>query len=716
MPITFADRLLAEAVRVHEQGGSAPIEHDGAQAAARAAGGDFEARVVRRARALPEAKALDDALHQVRRAALLAVFVGTVLAVAGGAGAARAALAVAPGHAVNFFLLLIGLLGLQTLLLLGWLIMIGARPHALAAGSLGGLVLAVGQRLARRLHRGPHAVSAARAIGAVMARGTLGRWTLSAVSHWLWLVFNVAALVVVVILLSARSYTFTWETTILSERTYVPLTEAIAFLPRLAGFTVPDAAQIAASRAGDRGPAAGDPSASEAWSGLLVGALVVYGVGPRLLLLGLALSLRRIAARRYRLDLSRPGFARLRPGLVPETRSLGVVDADDAGAAPSDAAPPVHGEPGTGPPVVVGFEIDSPESGWPPARRDVHWNDLGIVDDRGGQQRAVAGLAGAAPRPSAVVVVADLTATPDRGMQRFLRELAAAGGCAPRVALTAGNRLRERSGRAAVDSRVKDWRRSAEAGGAESVVEIDLDHVTDVTRQALVAFAGAGPLAPSIAFGGRRLEQSLDLVRAHSAGWDASPSLQAQAELHRALAGLYDSVPSGFVSGIKVALGGGDVRTALDRLRDGAGRAIDLLPGRLKRSPRWLAAGAITGAVGCVAAAGLLSPIAISGLPVWSAIGAAIAGALQPAGSDEPVAAEAPDGPGFADAVRAATLLMLLLELQGRDEASISRVLDRVLPADDDPFESLDDTAAVDGFLAEIRHRFDLALAEEARA
>jgi len=65
----------------------------------------------------------------------------------------------------------------------------------------------------------------------------------------------------------------------------------------------------------------------------------------------------------------------------------------------------------------------------------------------------------------------------------------------------------------------------------------------------------------------------------------------------------------------------------------------------------------------------------------------------------------------FAQTVRAAALFALLLELQGRSESSITGVLDRTFDASTD--NGLGTVADVNGWLAHVRHRFDLALAEE---
>jgi hypothetical protein len=114
-----------------------------------------------------------------------------------------------------------------------------------------------------------------------------------------------------------------------------------------------------------------------------------------------------------------------------------------------------------------------------------------------------------------------------------------------------------------------------------------------------------------------------------------------------------------------------------------------------------------------VAAAAFAAPAVIGALPVWSALGAAVAAVIRatktvtkaPDTADEPI----PSGRG--DAVRAAALFALLLELQGREEAAITRILDATV-GDDEPPE-METTAAARGWLDGLRHRLDLALAGE---
>jgi hypothetical protein len=150
-----------------------------------------------------------------------------------------------------------------------------------------------------------------------------------------------------------------------------------------------------------------------------------------------------------------------------------------------------------------------------------------------------------------------------------------------------------------------------------------------------------------------------------------------------------------------------------ERLASGASRVTAMLPDRLKRSPKWLAAGAAAGALGCVAAATLLSPVAIGSLPLWSGIGAAIAGAVRLAPSSSPASPSALSHDGLDLSVRSAALFAMLLELQRFDESTITRVLDASVADESESRRSLTDANDVRRWLDDLRHRFDLALARE---
>jgi hypothetical protein len=722
-PLTFDDRLLAEAVAVREQLEPAATDDRSANDVARAVGGDLEQRVIVRAESLPFASPLREAIRHVRQSTGLAVFVALILALLGGAAAARAVLGVPRDEPVNFFHVLAAALGLQTLLLIVWLVVMclprSAAP-AMSIASLGGLVLRAGQALARRVHPGRDYAAAIAAISRTLARGSLGRWTFSAVGHALWLTFNIGCVAMIIFLLSTRQYAFAWETTILSADTYRPLTHAIAALPKLAGFDAPSDAEIDASQW--KGDGSINTDASEAWSALLVGSIIVYGFGPRLLLLALSLGQRRAARRAFRLDVGRPEFARLRGALEPPTESTAIVDADAASPVTSSAPHPhpAAARP-TGLPAIVGFELPSAVTGservnWPPRLHGVRWRDLGMADSREDRRRVMDDLSRSPEEPSALLIVCSLTTTPDRGAGAFLAELASTVSRPPLLALTGGQRLRERADHGRLDMRIDDWRGIARSAGipAERVIEIDLDHLTHNSQSKLAAMINARTVQTSPGDHQRRLEEAFRLIseqaREHT-GAGFSP--EDQVALHRAIARLYGDHALDWRGMFHLPQ---DV-TALQparlaaSLKSNAERFTALLPDRLRRSPKWLAAGAAAGALGCIAAAALISPVAISALPVWSLIGAAVSAVAQP--SSSAAAAENEHAPrDTGDAIRSAALFAMLLELQGRDEPTITRVLDRAI--DNDDAAPLPDADEAQRWLDDLRHRFDLALAREA--
>ncbi len=152
---------------------------------------------------------------------------------------------------------------------------------------------------------------------------------------------------------------------------------------------------------------------------------------------------------------------------------------------------------------------------------------------------------------------------------------------------------------------------------------------------------------------------------------------------------------------------------SVEQLKSGAEGMLTLLPARLKGSLGWLAAGASAGALGCVAAATLLSPAAIVALPAWAGLGTALAAALHAAigGGGEAPAAQ-PES--YGQAVAAAALFALVLHLQGRSEAAITAILDEVLPAAEPP--AMHGPEAVRDWLAGLERRLDDALAEDGEA
>lgn len=683
----FDARLLAEAVRIHEAG--QPVPDGAAEAAARRGGGDLERRILVRAQALDGRLGLSQALAHMRGAFALAAAALSVCAALAGVATAQAAMDPGGDNVVNFFVVLFAALGPATAALALWFVSALLR-RTRAAGLLGRIAADLAGRLVLATRRDAAHVAALRAVGGAMAGGPYGRWTLGAITHAAWLAFLGALLAMLLFLLSTRSYVFVWETTILSDDVYVPLTRWLSAVPALIGFPAPSPEEIRASQWTGAGAQAA--IARDAWAGLLVGCIAVYGIAPRLVLVGLCAVLRMRAARRFRLDTARPGYARLAPRLMPAAESTGFADRDD-GALPRRphpgpaAAERIEPDP-LGPVALLGLEIDAPRSGWPVAIPGARTLDLGCAQGRRDVGRAIEALRRAEPRPRLLVLVGALTTTPDRGILAQIDMLTAASAIPLRLLLTGGQRLRDRSSAENAELRIADWRALAKEAGIEddAVLELDLDHLTDRSRARLVALTG-GAAAPDPATD--RLERAFALIRTESARWSATPDLVTQAELHRAIARLYEG------AGGRVRLFDPGELAATDlveRVKAGSERLIGVLPGRLALDPRWLTAGGLAGALGCFAVATLAAPAALAGLPLWAGLGAAVAAALRHAGGGREAAPET--RADLAEAVKAAALFALVLEAQGRDEAAITRLIDAAVGDEDAALHSGPEIAA----------------------
>lgn len=726
----YEARLLAVAAAAEERLSSQPVDDRDAVARAIARGGDFERRILSRAAALPSAPALQAAIRRVRSIAWTVTIGLAVIAALGGAGAAAAALAGEPGRPVNVYALLGGVLGLQTLLLLAWLALDVIRPAALRHLSLAGIAWGLARRLASRLSgRGETARSttaAVAALGRVQATGATARWSLGLLSNGIWTAFNIGCLVATVALLSVRQREFCWESTILAADTYASITDAIAWLPRQVGLPAPTREQIERSQFD---PARAelvflqDEATRRAWAWLLIGGVAMYGLAPRLFLTMLSAGMLRRARRRYRLDLGRPEFSVLRSRLMPSHVQLGVVDGDDHGAEHVSASVPAAPDrPRSASPVILGLEIAPPAGGWPPLIAEgAAVEDLGIIESREQRHAALDRLAFAPEAPRRLVVVCSLCTVPDRGLASFLRDAVAASGAPVSVVLTGGAALRRRTDAAGVELRVRDWRRVAREARVSDgeVIEIDLDQPTaqNTARLSSLVRGDQAPIA-----GERRLESAFELIVDAAETWSSPPVPAQQAELHRSIMRLYGAPAQGrfrSLMGLPASIREGMAEPGA-MVRHAAERVTTILPPALRLSPRWIAAGAAAGALGCVAMASLVFPAAIASLPLWSAMGGAIAGVLRGATTratgDRAVSVDESgelDSDRFGDTVRSAAMTVALLELQGRTEAAIGRGLEQLF-RDDDPM--LGDVSDVRRYLLELRHRFDMVqLAEERR-
>jgi hypothetical protein len=274
------------------------------------------------------------------------------------------------------------------------------------------------------------------------------------------------------------------------------------------------------------------------------------------------------------------------------------------------------------------------------------------------------------------------------------------------LVLSDGEKLRRRGHCERVAQRIDDWRRLASGAGVPDhrVIEVDLDHLTDASGARLKSLLGAGTAGASP---NRRIEDGFDLIIDHARRWPGRPGAAEQAELQRAIAKLYQGGEASWQGLLHINVKNGV--PGMEELKSGADRMVQLLPARLRLNPRWLTAGAVAGALGCVAAAALVSPVAIAALPAWAGLGAALSALIRPADADDPAAADA--GIDLTEAVNGAALFATVLQLQGLDETVITRVIDRMAGEGDPP--AIDGIDAARAWLHTLRDRFNQALMDE---
>lgn len=423
---------LSETIRLREEH-AGPLEDREANRRAQAGGGDLAERIQARALLLAERDGQTQALRHWLQGARLALAALLVLALLSGIGLAVAALGDGQ-RPVNVFWALGSLLGLNLLLLLGWILSLLLARDSTSA--LGRLWLWLSEKLARDAQ----AAQLAPALLLLLQRQRLSRWGLGMLAHGLWLLALLAALLSLLALLATRRYGFVWESTILGGETFIGLTQALGALPALLGFSLPDADLIRAS--GDS--ALLSETARHSWAGWLVGVLLVYGLLPRLLLGLFCLWRWRRGCTSLRLDVDLPGYNLLRERLQPSSQRLGVCDAAPAQLPPPTAGSNAQGSQGA---VLVAIELDERRP-WPPVLPKAI-SDAGMIDSREQRQRLLEQLTRFPP--ARLAIACDPRRSPDRGSLALLGELARTA-AATRIWL-----LPAQPGEALDSERLGDW-------------------------------------------------------------------------------------------------------------------------------------------------------------------------------------------------------------------------------------------------------------------
>ena len=436
-----AERLLVEILCRREEAAGHPADSEAADLGAIRAGGDLAQRIRTRALRLPGS---DLALVEIDRVLGL----GRVLAIAllvfaalAGITAARAALG--DGRGLSIPLILLALVGVNVFMLLVWMAAQAARPRAPVW--LETLWRVISRRFGATRGSGDAGLDAIR----VLTQGPGARWRFGVLLHGAWLTYTGAGLATLTLLLVVRRFELDWQTTLLSAEGLRALAEGLSVVPRLLGAAGPDQLSLTGAL---------DANAHRGWAAWLLIAVLAYGLAPRLVALGICALLSSRTQPRWQRELSRPGYARLRDRLMPDRRERMVVDPDRP--VPATEAPAIQSVVDLPSEPLHGVLLEWPDT--PELATSTRWRWFGEAHDETGRAKALSVLR--ADPVTGLVVIVRATATPDRGLQRFVAELATAARAPAWIALGDLPRLEAR-GASARAVRIADWERLAISAG-----------------------------------------------------------------------------------------------------------------------------------------------------------------------------------------------------------------------------------------------------------
>jgi hypothetical protein len=464
----FDKRLLIEQIRYIEMQQSLACDTE-EKAADHSVHMDFEDRLWQRAKRLVEQHDLSAILG---RAARLSRYVKTLaFMLAALLGALGVIYAITDRDTINIYWLLLLLLGFNLLSMLLWLTGVSLKLDSLTSGMLARLSGWLPAHLERKNSSANIAgTQADRAWLASHFSGAVGKWQFSNITHQLWLVYLLAGLACLVLLLMVRQYNFVWGTTLLSDTTFIRLTEVMSAPLEALGFATPSAEQVRESQTGllQQDAQALRTEFRYHWAQFLLGALLCYGIVPRIVLWVWSALMCAHARRQFALDLYLPYYIRLRQRLMPLASHGEIIDPDTSTPFIAKASA-IKPAPHALPPETLWTAVELGDAiAWPPqsVRAD---HDLGQVIDRTSLAQILQQLQ--SHQCTVIAVAVSAARAPDRGVQRSIASLMS--NCAQRWLVL----LQQHGDEPVSDKRLAAWYRLAEACQvpADNVISLCLD-------------------------------------------------------------------------------------------------------------------------------------------------------------------------------------------------------------------------------------------------
>lgn len=288
---------------------------------------------------------------------------------------------------VNFFYLIVALLGWHTLSLLWWCASILTKRRATLLSvifdkiSMANTLVNKSLKDDKRLRKTAFLV-----LNDIQKPVTF--WYISSILHTAWLFGLLGSVVGLLMLFLFKSYQFHWESTLLSEAQFYQLLGIIGFVPAKFGITLPD----------------GIHSSPAQFAWLTIASLMLYGFFPRLL----ACMYSHIKARtRFKIDTQDPYFAKLLTYY-----SQAIIDQDDYQAP---KAKPLNQATISDRLIIAALEKPNHAPLWLS-----YLHDFGCVDGRDDITRL---LTQADQLSAQICLIISIDTVPDRGILRKIERI-----------------------------------------------------------------------------------------------------------------------------------------------------------------------------------------------------------------------------------------------------------------------------------------------------
>lgn len=385
---------LAETVRLIEQSTGRFADAE-ANRQARNIDGSLSSRIIARATFIAKQNGLLNAQKQLISSMKIALFIVIIFAAFIGAGLAISALSQTP---VNLYWALFSLLGVHVVTLLIWLFSFWFLPS-----DSGSFFIHIWFWLTQKLTKKQTIQQLLPALLSLFNQQT--RWFIGFVVNLVWSILLGSTLVLLVILLSTKYYSFSWQTTLLDLDTVTAITQNLGYLPSLLGFDMPNFDMI---RISDQ--ALNESDIRSLWAMWLLGVFVVYGFLVRFILMMLCGIKWWIICRQLTLNVTHPEYQLLAMHLQPLSTSV----VDPQHQFPTSISAQSYIEKGDKA-VLVAIDI---ESSWQPPSDIIF---LGFLNSSQ-QRKQILDFLQVNPSQKLLIAI-DSNRAPDRGILNLIEQL-----------------------------------------------------------------------------------------------------------------------------------------------------------------------------------------------------------------------------------------------------------------------------------------------------